>query len=68
MTDTDRKAAAGDGDPFTPPLSWYGVPGPAVAGGRSGCGPMCSRRRWVRTECGWCSGRWMTRTRRSAAT
>jgi len=33
MTDTDRKAAAGDGDPFTPPLSWYGVPGPAVAGG-----------------------------------
>ncbi len=32
MTETDR-GAAGDGDPFTPPLSWYGVPGPAVAEG-----------------------------------
>jgi len=36
MTDTDGKAAAGYGDPFTPPLSWYGVPGPAVAGGALG--------------------------------
>ncbi len=35
MTETDR-GAAGDGDPFTPPLSWYGVPGPAVAGGGIG--------------------------------
>jgi len=32
MTETDR-GAAGYGEPFTPPLSWYGVPGPAVAGG-----------------------------------
>jgi len=29
MTDTDRKAAAGYGDAFTPPLSWCGAPGTA---------------------------------------
>ncbi len=32
MTETEQ-ATPGYVDPFTPPLSWYGVPGPAVAEG-----------------------------------